>query len=445
MATGPELTVPEPYRAYAQILSEADSESMPSHGPQDLAIELLDGKQPPWGPIYNLSKKELDTLHSYLEVQLKRGWIRLSKSPAGAPVFVVPKKDGTLRLCVDFRGLNQITKKNCYPLPLISKAIDCLAGARYFTKLDIRKAYHRLWIAPGDEWKTAFRTFYGHYEYSIIPFGVVHAPAAFQGHINNMLSEHLNQFCIAYLDDIVVYSNLLEEHREHVRLVLAKLPEAGLYLKLLKCEFEMQQISFVGFIVTPEGVEMEPDRVRTISEWSEPASHRNIQVFLGFANFYRRFISGFSRLAKPMTDMLKGRKNGRFSGPFLPTPAMKWSFTELCSAFMKAPVLAHFDPARPMRIKTDALGFAIAGIISQQQDDVCEGADGAACAMGKGHANKGHWHPVAFWSRSMSPAERNYAVDDQEMLAIIMSCRHWRQYLEGARHLVEVLMDHHKL
>jgi hypothetical protein len=167
---------------------------------------------------------------------------------------------------VDFRGLNQITKKNRYPLPLISEAIDRLSGARYFTKLDIREAYHRLQIAPGDEWKTAYRTRYGHYEYTVVPFGLVNAPEAFQGHINNVLRKHLDQFRIAYLDDIVVYSNSLEEHREHVRLVLAKLQEAGLYLKLSKCEFEMQPISFVGFIVTPEGVEIEPDRVRTISE-----------------------------------------------------------------------------------------------------------------------------------------------------------------------------------
>ncbi len=326
MATGPERTVPEPYRAYAQVFSEADSESMPSHGLQDLAIELLDGKQLPWGPIYNLSEKELDTLRSYLEVQLKRGWIRPSKSPAGAPVFFKPKKDGTLRLRVDFRGLNQITKKNRYPLPLISEVIDRLSGACYFTKLNIREAYHRLRIASGDEWKTALCTRYGHYEYTVVVFGLVNAPAAFQGHINNVLREHLDQFCIAYLDDIVVYSNSLEEHREHLRLIVAKLQEAGLYLKMSKCEFEMQRISFVGFIVTPEGVEMEPDRVRTIAEWPEPASHRDIQVFLSFANFYRRFISSFSRIAKPMTNMLKGGKNGRFSGPFLPTLAMIQSF-----------------------------------------------------------------------------------------------------------------------
>ncbi len=273
------------------------------------------------------------TLWDYLETQLKKGWIRPLKSPAGAPGFLVPKKNGALRLCVDFRGLNLITKKNRYPLPLISTSIDRLAGARYFTKLDICKAYHTLRIESGDEWKMTFHTRYGHYEYTIVLVSLVNVPAAFQGHINSVLHEYLDQFCISYLDDIVVYSNSLEEHTEHVRCVFAKLQEAGLYVKLSKCKFNLQRISFVGFNISLEGVKMEPDCVRTIAEWPEPESHRDIQVFLGFANFYRRFISPFSKIAKPMTDMLKGGKNGRFTGLFVPTPVMKQSFQQLREAF----------------------------------------------------------------------------------------------------------------
>ncbi len=261
-----------------------------------------------------------------------------------------------------------------------------------------------------------------------------------------MLCEHLDQCCIAYLEDIVVYLNLLQEHKEHVRLVLTKLQEAGLYLKLSKCEFEMQRISFVRFIIMPEGVEMEPDRVCTMAEWPEPACLCDNQVFHSFANFCRRFISSFMYLVKPMTDMLKGGKNGRFSETFLPTPAMKWSFAELRDAFTKVPVLAHFDPARPIHLKTDTLGFAIAGIILQQQDEVCGSAEVTVRGVkGQKSAGKGLWHAVAFWSRSMLLVERNYDVGDQEMLAIIMSCCCWRHYLEGARHPVEVLMDHHNL
>jgi hypothetical protein len=223
MATGPERTVLGRYRSYVQVFSEADSESMPSHSPQDLAIELLDGKQPPWGPIYNLSEIELDTLRSFLEVQLKCGGVRPSKSPAGAPVFFLPKKDGTLWLCVDFLGLNQIMKKNRNSLPLIIEAIHRLSGARYFAELDIPKANNRLCIAFKDEWKTAFCTCYGYYKYTIFLFSLVNTPAAVQGHINNVPRNHLDRFCIVYLDVIVVYSNSLEEHREHVRLVFAKL------------------------------------------------------------------------------------------------------------------------------------------------------------------------------------------------------------------------------
>jgi hypothetical protein len=187
---------------------------------------------------------------------------------------------------------------------------------------------------------------------------------AFQGHINNVLRKHLDKFCIAYLDDIVIYLNLLEEHREHVWLILTKLQEAGLYLKLSKCKFEMRRICFVGFIISPEGVEIEPDRVCKIVEWPEPTCHCDIQVFLSFANFYRCFISIFSHLAKPMTDMLKGGKNGCFLGPFLPTLAMKQSFVELCDAFTKDSVLAHFDPAKLIHLETNPLKFTIAGSIS---------------------------------------------------------------------------------
>jgi hypothetical protein len=214
-----------------------------------------------------------------------------------------------------------------------------------------------------------------------------------------VLHEHLDQFCIAYLDDIVVYSNLLKKHRKHARLILTKLEEAGLCLKLTKGEFEMQRINCFVFIVTLEGIKMEPDRVRTIAEWPELACHRDIQVFLSFKNFYRCFIHSFSHLAKLMRDMLKGGKNGCILGPFLPTLVMKWSFMELHNAFTKAPVLAHFDPAKPIRLETNASGIAIAGIISQQQAEVRGSVEVTVRGVkGQKSAIKGNWRPVAFWS-----------------------------------------------
>jgi hypothetical protein len=198
-----------------------------------------------------------------------------------------------------------------------------------------------------------------------MPFGLENAPAAFQSYINATLRPYLDVFVIAYLDDIVVYSNTAEEHREHVCTVLKALLQAGLYLKLRKCEFNAKEIGFVEFVITPEQVRMEEDRIAIIKEWPMPKCHRDIRVFLGFANFYKRFIKGFSRIVRPMTAMLKEGKEGKIFGPFEPTLEMKEAFWRLQSEFTKAPVLAHFDYERPIRLETDASGFAIAGIISQ--------------------------------------------------------------------------------
>jgi hypothetical protein len=356
---------PPEYEDLKEVFSKTKAQAVAEHGLHDLMIDLVEGKEPPWGPIYNLSSKELETLRNYLDENLAQNWMRPSTSSAGAPVFFVPKKDGSLRLCMDYRGLNQITRKNRSPLPLISEAIDRLFGEKFYTKLDNRDVYYRVRVVEGEEWKMAFCTRYGHYEYTVMPFGLANAPAAFQSYINATLWPYLDVFVIAYLDDIVVYSNTVEEYRKHVRTVLEALLKAGLYLKLHKCKFNAKEIGFVGFIITPEEVRMEEDCIATIEEWPMPDSHRDIQVFLGFTNFYRRFIKSFSWIVRPMTTMLKGSKVGKIFGPFDPTTEMQEAFQRLRSKFTKAPVLAHFDYEKPIRLETDASGFAIAGIISQ--------------------------------------------------------------------------------
>ena len=189
----------------------------------DHAIELEPGKVPPYKPLYNLSEKELQILRQYIESALEKGWIVPSKSPAGAPIFFIPKKDGGLRLCVDYRGLNQITIKNRYPLPLISETLDRLSSAKIFTQLDLRDAYHRIRVKKGDEWKTAFRTRYGHFEYQVMSFGLANAPATFQAYINRALSDLLDVCCVVYLDDILIYSDSEAQHEKHVRMVLERL------------------------------------------------------------------------------------------------------------------------------------------------------------------------------------------------------------------------------
>jgi hypothetical protein len=303
----------------------------------------------------------------YLDDAVATGRIRPSTSPAGSPILFVPKKDGSLRLCVDYRGLNGVTLKNRHPLPLITEILDRVQGANWFTKLDLRDAYHRIRIKRGDEWKTAFRCRYGHFEYTVMPFGLVNAPATFQAHMNKVLAGLVDITCVVYLDDILIYSADQELHRYHVAEVLKRLRQYSLYAKPSKCVFAAQEVDFLGYIIRYDGVAMEPDRVQSIIEWPEPASVRDIQVFLGFANYYRRFITGYARIARPLTDLLVQ------SGPFILSKEARAAFEQLKQSFTVAPVLQHYDVNRLVRVETDASGFAISGILSQYS----EGAESA--------------------------------------------------------------------
>src|SRR5438045_5053827 len=237
---------------------------------------------------YNMSPAELRALHEYLKEALVKGWIRESQSPAGAPILFVPKKSGELRLCVDYHGLNAITIKNQYPLPLISELLDRLSGSVVFSKIDLRNAYHQIRIREGDEWKTAFRTRYGHFEYLVLPFGLTNAPATFQAYINHALRGFVDDFCVVYLDNILVFSKSEEEHYQHLELVIEHLQQAELYANLKKCDFFKPKVQFLGFIINKNGLCMDPMCIQTISEWCHhpPKTYQDVQVFLGFCNFY---------------------------------------------------------------------------------------------------------------------------------------------------------------
>ena len=331
-----------------------------------------------------------------------------------------------MRLCVDYRGLNKITIKNRHPLPLISETLDRLSGAKVFTKLDLKDAYHRIRIRAGNEWKTAFRTRYGHFEYTVMPFGLANAPATFQAYINRAMAGYVDVFCVVYLDDILIYSDSEEEHQKHVKRVLDRLKQFALYANLKKCEFTTRKVEFLGYIVSVDGIAMDPRRVSTIKEWPVPTSYREVQVFLGFANFYRRFIANYSRIASPLTGLLQGGKDGKHFGPFRWPPEAEAAFRQLVDAFTSAPILVHFDPSRKSRMETDASGQAVAAVFSQLQEN-------------------GKWHPVAFFSRKMIPAEKSYETHDQELLAIVAAFKHWRHYCEGSSYPIEVLTDHNNL
>ena len=412
--TAPKL--PNKLKEYEDVFSTEEAGRLPSHKGRDHAIKTT--AEPPFGPLYNLLNIELAELRRYLDDALAKGWIQHSTSPARAPILFVPKKDGGLRLYIDYKGLNKVMVKNRHPLPLISKTLDCLTGAKVFTKLDLKDAYHCIWIRKGDEWKTAFCTRYGHFEYLVMPFRLTNAPTAFQTYINKSLTGLINKFCVVYLDDILIYLDAQPEHLDHVKQVLERLRRFGLYASLKKCDFFTTEVEFLGFMVSTNGVAMDQRRVATIQEWPKPKSYHEVQVFLGFVNFYQRFIHHYSQIAGLLTGLLKGSQKRVKSGPFEWPKDADQAFRRLTDAFSQAPLLTHFDPQLSIRIETDASEYALAGILTKLQED-----------------NK-QWHPVAFHSQKMIPAERNYETHDQELLAIVTAFKQWRHYLEGSFHSV---------
>lgn len=413
--------VPVEYHDFADVFSKQVADDLPPHRPYDHAIDLEEGTTPPHGPVYSMSELELKSLREYLEEMLGKGYIRSSNSPAGAPVLFARKKDGSLRLCVDYRGLNKITKKNRYPLPLIGTLLDQLRTAKVFTKIDLRWGYNNVRISEGHEWKTAFRMRYGSFEYLVMPFGMTNSPATFQHFMNDIFRDMVDVFVVVYLDDILIFSKDLIMHRTHVRRVLQRLREFNLPAKLEKCSFHTDTVEYLGFVVSPSGISMDPEKTAAIRDWPVPKSVRDIQSFLGFANFYRRFIDEYSQIALPLT------RRTRKDTPFVWDEACQGAFDKLKAAFTTAPILAHFDPALPTIVETDASDYAVAAIISQIS------------------AEDGELHPVAFHSRTMAPAEANYDIFDKELLAIWDAFSHWRCYLEGAAHKIQVFTDHKNL
>jgi hypothetical protein len=346
--------------------------TLPPHQPYDHAIPTEEGKEVPFGPLYKLAPSELEELQKYLKDNLEKGFIRRSTSPAGAPVLFVKKKDGSLRLCVDYRKLNDISIKNRCPLPLIDETLDQFQGAEIFTKLDAKGAYNLIRIAAGNEWKTAFRTRYGHYEYLVMPFGLTNAPATFQAYINDVLKKHLDHFVVVYLDDILIYSKNYSEHVEHVKLVMEDLRKAKIQLKLSKCTFHAKEVEFLGFIVNKDGVKMDDNKVKSIMEWKSPRTVKDIQSFLGFANFYRRFIKGFSKIVSPITQLLK--KDIKFEWD----DKAEAAFQQLKKTFTTDPILRHFEQTKTCTIETDASDTALGAVCSQEYN--------------------GKLHPIAYYS-----------------------------------------------
>jgi hypothetical protein len=376
-------------------------------------IPLPDDAKPTFRPMFRYSPLEMAELEKQIRELLDNGYIQPSTSPYGAPVLFVKKpRSEQLRLVIDYRQLNKLTLRNRHPIPRIDDLLDSLSGAKVFSSVDLRQAYHQIRLVDTDRHKTAFRTPFGHYEWVTLSMGLTNAPAIFQSVVNNIFRPFLGKFVVVYLDDICVFSKTEEEHIKHLRLVLDKLKEYKLTVAWHKCNFFKQELLFLGHIVTAGGVRADPAKVEAVSKYPRPKDPHELRSFLGMANFFRRYISTYAVIAEPLTRLLKkdwdyiwGEEQAR-------------AFEELKQALVTAPVLKlpDWQSDNPLEITCDASYMGISGMLVQDQ------------------------HPVAFESRKLNSAEKNYSPTELEMLAVVHCVKTWRCYIEGKD--VHVYTDH---
>ena len=391
----------------------------PSRGVEH-RIELEEGATPPSRPTYRMSPTELDELRKQLKELTESGFIQPSKSPYGAPVLFVRKKDGSLRMCIDYRALNKLTVKNKYPLPRIDECLDRLAGAKVFSKLDLRAGYHQILVAPEDVPKTAFRTRYGSFEFRVLPFGLTNAPATFQALMNTVFSDLLDTCVVVYLDDILVYSSSEEEHEQHLEAVLARLRKHQLFAKQSKCVFFTDSVDFLGHTVSAKGVEVDEQKLDIVRKWPTPSNVHELRSFMGLANFFRRFVRRYAHIAAPLHALTS--KNAAFCW----TEEQQVAFEALKHALSSAPVVVPPNPALPYVVYTDASDRQIGAVLTQDH--------------GRGP------QVVAFESRTLTKGEKSYSVQDKEMLSIVHACAYtWRHHLHGSQVEFVVNTDHASL
>ncbi|KAJ3680982.1 hypothetical protein LUZ60_015471 [Juncus effusus] len=385
--------------------------------PPDRVVEFAIDLAPGTGPIsrapYCMAPVELKELKSQLDELLKLGFIRPSVSPWGAPVLFVKKKDGSMRLCIDYRELNKVTVKNKYPLPRIDDLFDQLQGAQVFSKIDLRTGYHQLKIKPEDIPKTAFRTRFGHYEFLVMSFGLTNAPAAFMDLMNRVFKPYLDSFVIVFIDDILNYSKNGKEHEEHLRVVLQTLLDHKLYAKFKKCEFWLPSVSFLGHMISKDGLSVDPKKVEAVVNWKPPMNVTEVHSFLGLAGYYRRFVDGFAKIALPMSRLM--RKDVKFVWD----EKCQKSFEELKKKLVSAPVLVVPELGKEFSVYSDA------------------SLQGLGCVLMQGK------NVIAYALRQLKPYEENYPTHDLELAAVVFALKIWRHYLYGERY--NMFTDHKSL
>ncbi|QRW23019.1 Retrotransposable element Tf2 protein [Rhizoctonia solani] len=397
----PLANLPTEYHEFAKVFGEEEFKVLPPHREYDIAIDLIPNAKLSPGPIYGMTDAESKALKLHIDEELATGKIRPSTSSAGAPVMFVKKADGSLRLVVDYRKLNDVTHKNVYPLPRQDNLMAKLRHAKIFTKLDLRWGYNNVRVKEGNEWKTAFRTKYGLFKYLVMPFGLTNAPAAFQHFMNDLFRDLIDVTVVIYLDDILIFSENPEEHPSHVREVLSRLMKNQLFCKLSKCHFHVTTVDYLGIVISPAGFSMDQKKIEAVTSWPTPRTVKQ---------------PGCTPSPQPHKK----------ETPWSWGTQEEEAFQELKSLVTKSPVLIHSNPELPYFLETDASGVAMGAILSQRGSD-------------------NRLHPIAYMSKSFSGAEANYDTHNKELLAIIKALEEWHIFLEATDKPIQVFTDHRNL
>lgn len=411
---------------YADVFDPNKARRIPEHTKWDMKINLDPDKPlPKVRKIIKLARDEEKAVKEQVAEMTSKHWIDKVEPhepcPVAAPVFFVGKKDGGARMVTDYRDINTITIPDPYPIPIMGAMPEKLQGAKHFFTLDMRSGYNNLRIAEGDEWKAAFRTSDGVYKPKVMMFGMKNSPAVFQRYMNENFAQWLaTEQTLIYLDDLIGQAQTEEEQWKLLREILQQCRNLDIYLKIEKCHFNQKRLDYLGFIVSTDGLHMDPYKLKAVEEWPAPTTKKQITKFTGFCNFYRKFIKGYADLFEPITRLVK--KDRRFEWG----SEQEQAFAKIKEAFRKEVTLSLPDHDQPFVLECDASDVA-AGAVLQQPGPT------------------GDLQPVGFYSHAFGQAERNYKIHDKEMLAIMLGLAFWRHLIQGAKHVLEIRSDHANL
>ncbi|WZZ03296.1 hypothetical protein YC2023_089217 [Brassica napus] len=374
---------------YSDVFPDENPKGLPPVRGIEHQIDLVPGASLPNRPAYRTNPVETKELQKQIGDLLEKGYIRESLSPCAVPVLLVPKKDGSWRMCVDCRAINNITVKYRHPIPRLDEMLDELHGSCVFSKIDLKSGYHQIRMKEGDELKTAFKTKLGLYEWLVMPFGLTNAPSAFMCLMNHVLRSFIGNFVVVYFDDILVYNKNLEDHKMHLKSVLEVLRKEKHFANLGKCSFGTDHVVFLGFVVGADGLRVDEEKIKAIRDWPSPSTVGEVRSFHGLAGFYRRFVPDFSSISAPLTEVIK--KNAGFKWE----QAQEKAFQMLKVKLTHAPLLVLPDFSKTFEIECDASGVGIGAVLMQYRK------------------------PIAYFSEKLGGATLNYPTYDQELYALV--------------------------